>query len=165
MQEIIGQGHYLGPHGDRHLLYAPWEGDTEVSLVSADSLRNDIAANMAELEHAGVDLSDIRWFMPSYEHFNTETVRVSASVGLEVVHLTPGILTRADYTTPDMPSYRSSRELLKQLYDYEKEKGLHGAVLLIHPGTEPSRTDKLYDRLDQMIRGLKRKGYIFQRLP
>jgi endoglucanase len=165
VQEIIGQGHYLGPHGDRHLLYAPWEGDTEVSLVSADSLRNDIAANMAELEHAGVDLSDIRWFMPSYEHFNTETVRVSASVGLEVVHLTPGILTRADYTTPDMPSYRSSRELLKQLYDYEKEKGLHGAVLLIHPGTEPSRTDKLYDRLDQMIRGLKRKGYIFQRLP
>jgi hypothetical protein len=103
VQEVISQGHYVGPHGDRHLLYAPWEGDVEKSLVSPDSLRSDISDNMAELARAGVDLSQVRWFMPSYEHFNTETVRVTASMGMELIHLTPGILTRADYTTPDMP--------------------------------------------------------------
>ena len=165
VRDIIHQGHYVGPHGDRHLLYAPWDGDTETSLVSADSLRNDIATNMTELERAGVDLSDVRWFMPSYEHFNTETVRVAASMGMELLHLTPGIMTRADYTTPDMPSYKSSRDLLEQLYGFEKENGLQGAVLLVHPGTEPSRTDKLYDSLDGMIRRLERKGYVFERLP
>ena len=165
IRDIIRDGHYVGPHGDRHLLYAPWEGDLEKSLVTADSLRQDIAGNMKELAKAGVDLSDVSWVMPSYEHFNRETVRVAASMGLELLHLTPGILTRADYTTPDMPSYRSSRDLLKQLYEFEKKNGLHGAVLLIHPGTEPSRTDKLYDSLDVMIRRLERKGYVFERLP
>ena len=165
IRDIIRQGHYVGPHGDRHLLYAPWDGDTEKSLVSADSLRRDIADNLKELSDAGVDISEVSWFMPSYEHFNTETVRVAASMGLELLHLTPGILTRADYTTPEMPSYSSSRELLKQLYDFEKEHGLQGAVLLVHPGTEFSRTDKLYDSLDGMIRRLERKGYVFERLP
>lgn len=165
VRDIIRRGHYVGPHGDRHLLYAPWEGDIEKSLVSVDSLRRDIADNMKELSDAGVDLPEVSWFMPSYEHFNTETVRVAASMGLELLHLTPGILTRADYTTPDMPSYRSSRDLLKQLYEFEKKNGLYGAVLLIHPGTEPARTDKLYDNLDGMIRRLERKGYVFERLP
>ena len=165
VQDIISQGHYVGPHGDMHLQYAPWDGDIEQSLVSGDSLRNDIACNMDELSRVGLDVSKIRWFMPSYEHFNTETVRVTASMGMEVIHLTPGIMTLADYTTPDMPSYRSTKELLKQLYDLEREKGLHGAIMLIHPGTEPSRTEKLYDRLDQIIKTLKRKGYVFRRLP
>jgi peptidoglycan/xylan/chitin deacetylase (PgdA/CDA1 family) len=86
-------------------------------------------------------------------------------MGMELLHLTPGIMTRADYTTPDMPSYKSSRDLLEQLYGFEKENGLQGAVLLVHPGTEPSRTDKLYDSLDGMIRRLERKGYVFERLP
>jgi len=165
IRDIIRQGHYVGPHGDRHLLYAPWDGDTEKSLVSADSLRRDIADNLKELSDAGVDISEVSWFMPSYEHFNTETVRVAASMGLELLHLTPGIMTRADYTKPDMPSYKSTRDLLNQLYAYEKENGLQGAVLLVHPGTEPSRTDKLYDSLDGMIRRLERKGYVFERLP
>lgn len=165
VQEIIRQGHYVGPHGDKHLLYAPWDGDIEKSLVSPDSLRNDIAANMAELARAGVDLSQVRWFMPSYEHFNTETVRVAASMGLEVLHLTPGILTRADYTTPDMSSYKSSRELIEQLIDLEKEQGLKGAIVLIHPGVEASRTDRLYNYLNLIIRKLKSRGYIFNRLP
>jgi len=165
VQEIIGRGHYVGPHGDKHLLYAPWGGDIEKSLVTPDSLQKDITDNLAELSGAGIDLSRIRWFMPSYEHFNTETVRVAATVGMEVIHPTPGILTRADYTTPDMDSYRSSRELIDQLYDMEKRQGLNGAIILIHPGVEASRTDKLYDHLDQIIKRLKRRGYIFDRMP
>jgi peptidoglycan/xylan/chitin deacetylase (PgdA/CDA1 family) len=86
-------------------------------------------------------------------------------MGMELIHLTPGILTRADYTTPDMPSYRSSGELIRQLFDHEKEFGLQGAILLIHPGVEPSRSDRLYDNLDRIIRTLKRRGYVFKRMP
>jgi hypothetical protein len=36
---------------------------------------------------------------------------------------------------------------------------------LIHPGVEPSRSDRLYDNLDRIIRTLKRRGYVFKRMP
>lgn len=113
----------------------------------------------------GINPAGVRWFMPSFEHYNTETVRVSAAMGLEVVAPTPGILTRADYTTPDMASYRSSEALTGQLMDVEAKEGLNGALVLIHPGTEDGRTDKLYDRLEEIIVHLKQKGYTFKRLP
>lgn len=165
VQDIVKDGHFVGPHGHRHLLYAPWHGDREKSLVTPDSLRRDIADNMKALEKAGVHPAGVRWFMPSYEHYNTETVRVGATMGLEVVAPTPGILTRADYTTPDMPSYRSTEELVRQLMGVEAKEGLNGALVLIHPGTEDSRTDKLYNRLEEIIDTLKQKGYTFERLP
>lgn len=165
VRDIVKAGHFMGPHGDKHLLYAPWGKDVEQSLVSVDSLQRDIEDNMKALTGAGVALSSVRWFMPSYEHYNTETVRVAAALGMEVVTPTPGILTRADYTTPDMTSYRSSEELVEQLLAFEEKNGLHGALVLIHPGTEDSRTDKLYNRLDEVLEHLKRKGYQFDRLP
>jgi len=165
IQDIIKQGHYVGPHGDRHLLYAPWGADVEQSLVSADSLRRDITANLLQLERAGVDPAGVNWFMPSYEHYNSETVRVTASMGMQLINITPGIRTNADYTTPDMASYRSSQELIDQLYDFENKNGLNGAVILIHPGIEDTRTARLYDRLDEILKVLGRKGYSFVRLP
>jgi peptidoglycan/xylan/chitin deacetylase (PgdA/CDA1 family) len=64
-----------------------------------------------------------------------------------------------------MTSYRSSEELVEQLLAFEEKNGLHGALVLIHPGTEDSRTDKLYNRLDEVLEHLKRKGYQFDRLP
>lgn len=165
IKDIAQDGHFVGPHGHRHLLYAPWQGNIEKSLVSADSLRRDIADNVKALEKMGINPAGVRWFMPSFEHYNTETVRVSAAMGLEVVAPTPGILTRADYTTPDMASYRSSEALTGQLMDVEAKEGLNGALVLIHPGTEDGRTDKLYDRLEEIIVHLKQKGYTFKRLP
>ena len=36
--------------------------------------------------------------------------------------------------------------------DEEREPaGLNGAIILIHPGTEPERTDKLWSRLEEII--------------
>lgn len=167
VQDIIAVGHYVGPHGDKHLLYAPWsgEGDVEQSLVTPDSLRRDIAANMNELARVGVDPQHVNWFLASYEHYNTETARVAASMGLQLINMTPGIRTAADYTTPDMPSYASSQELIDQLMAFEKKNGLNGAIILIHPGIVEARTDRLYDRLGEVMKYLKRRGYSFDRLP
>jgi len=37
-------------------------------------------------------------------------------------------------------------------------------MLLIHIGTDAKRTDKMYDRLDELIRELKNKGYRLVRI-
>jgi len=38
---------------------------------------------------------------------------------------------------------------------------LNGFILLVHFGTDERRTDKLYNRLDEIITELKRRGYSF----
>jgi peptidoglycan/xylan/chitin deacetylase (PgdA/CDA1 family) len=63
-----------------------------------------------------------------------------------------------------MSGYKSAQSLIDQLYQFEKEQGLNGAIILIHPGTEDSRTDKLYLRLDEIIQYLKKKGYRFEQI-
>ena len=85
-------------------------------------------------------------------------------MGYKVLNYTPGTATPADYTTPSMPNYRSSQNLMEKLYNYEKTLGLDGAVLLIHPGVSEQRTDRLYNRLDEIIQYLKKKGYSFKAL-
>ncbi|GHT63841.1 polysaccharide deacetylase [Bacteroidia bacterium] len=163
IQKIIRKGHYVGGHSDKHLLYASWD-DRQQSLVTPDSLRDDFRQNMAELEKYGIEISKVPYFLPPYEYYNKESVRLIESLGQTVINYTPGLRTAADYTTPDMPNYKSSQELIDQLYAYEAEKGLNGSIILIHPGTQDIRTDKLYLRLEEIIRYLKAKGYAFERL-
>ncbi len=62
-----------------------------------------------------------------------------------------------------MESYLTSDEILEKLFNFEGEKGLNGAILLVHPGVSQERIDKLYKRLDEIILKLKRKGYSFER--
>ena len=163
IREIIRKGHYVGGHSDKHLLYAPWN-DRQQSLVTPDSLIADFRQNMVELEKIGIDISQVHYYLPPYEYYNAEHVSMIESLGQTVVNFTPGLRTAADYTTPDMPNYRSSQELIEQLFEFEEKEGLNGAIILIHPGTVDARTDKLYLRLDEIIQHLKNKGYIFKRL-
>ncbi|MDR1526207.1 MAG: polysaccharide deacetylase family protein [Dysgonamonadaceae bacterium] len=163
IRKIIRKGHYVGGHSDKHLLYASWD-NREQSLVTPDSLTADFRQNRAELEKYGIDTSQTPYFLPPYEYYNQESVQLIESLGQTVINYTPGTGTAADYTTPDMPNYRSSQELIDHLFAYEAEKGLNGSLILIHPGTQDIRTDKLYLRLDEIIRYLKAKGYSFERL-
>ena len=83
-------------------------------------------------------------------------------MGLQLINFTPGTLTNADYTTPDMKNYRSSKEILNKVMEVEKKEGLNGHLMLVHFGTDDRRTDKFYKRpLEQLIRQLQRKGYRF----
>jgi peptidoglycan/xylan/chitin deacetylase (PgdA/CDA1 family) len=83
---------------------------------------------------------------------------------LKTFNYTPGTATPADYTTPGMKNYRSSQKLIDALFEFEKREGLNGAFILIHPGTEKSRSDKLYNRLPEIIERLRALGYEFERL-
>ena len=83
-------------------------------------------------------------------------------MGYKVINYTPGTATPADYTTPSMKNYQSSQKLIDRLYTFEKAVGLNGAVILVHPGVDESRTDRMNKRLDEIIQYLKRKGYKFK---
>jgi peptidoglycan/xylan/chitin deacetylase (PgdA/CDA1 family) len=80
-------------------------------------------------------------------------------MGLQLVNFSPGTISHADYTTPDMRNYRSSDKIFDSITSYEKEKKLNGFILLIHIGTDPKRTDKFYLKLDALIEYLKKGGY------
>ena len=160
IQQIIDEGHYVSGHSDKHLLYAPWE-KRDSSLVSFEEVQQDMVANLVELEKFGIAPQQATWFLPPYEYYNAESVAALEALGMNVINLTPGTATNADYTTPDMPNYRSSDRLIEMLYNFEEQAGLNGAIILIHPGIHHTRTDALYLRLSEIIRKLKRQGYTF----
>ena len=166
IRRIVAEGHYVGGHSDGHVLYCDWDAD-RTTRMSADSIIADLRANYAELARFGVQPRDARWFLPPYEHYNAFSVQILEAMGVHVVNYTPGIGTPADYTTPAMKNYRKAQPLIDGLWQFEKEQGLNGALVLIHPGIEASRPEKerLYNRLDEIIRHLKKKGYRFDRLP
>ena len=104
--------------------------------------------------------------MPPYEWYNNVIVDWSRAMGVSVVNFTPGLRTNADYTTPDMSNYMSSDDILRSVFQFEKENSnrLNGCIILIHPGTYAARKDKLYERLPELIVRLKNMNYDFKRL-
>lgn len=162
IKKIIKAGHYVGGHSDNHLLYAPWD-DRQAMLVTKDSLITDFKKNMIELEKIGIDVSKVSYYLPPFEYYNKKTVEWIKELGVESINYTAGIRTPADYTIPGMKNYKGSEELLSQLFQFEKEKGLNGAIILLHPGTQKERTDKLYLHLDSILTELAILGYSFER--
>jgi len=163
-RRLVSGGHYLGPHSDGHLLYVPWE-DRDTLLVTKDQFNQDMRKNIIELGQAGMREKP-RWFLAPYEWYNSAISRWSEELGLTLVNFTPGTGTNADYTTPEMANYRSSEYLFERLAGFEESspQGLNGALLLIHPGTDPARDDKFYLKLGELIEFYQEKGYTFKKL-
>lgn len=156
-------GHYLGPHSDMHLLYNDWTKRDSL-LVTKDSMQQDLKYNLEVMKSFGIHHRD-RLFIPPYEWWNQAVAAWTSELGWKIISFTPGTYTNADYTTPDMGNtYRSSDTLLQRLFRKESTDGLNGAILLIHLGTDARRTDKLYDRLPEMIDTMKHRGYQFVRI-
>jgi len=162
---LAADGHYLGAHSDRHLLYCPWE-DREKTLVSREEFRADLEANFREMERFGIRRDEARLFIPPYEWYNREIAAWSRELGLTLFNFTPGTSSNADYTTPSMPGYLSSQTIFDRILAYEQKDphGLNGFILLIHIGTDPERTDKFYFKLGDLIEALRKKGYALVRL-
>lgn len=99
--------------------------------------------------------------MPPYEWYNDTISSWANSLSVQLVNFTPGTLSNADYTTPDMKNYRSSKLIYKSIIDFEKRSpaGLNGFILLVHIGTDPKRTDKFYKLLPSLIKELKGRNY------
>ncbi len=165
VRRIISGGHFLGPHSDKHLLYASWEKRDSL-LVTKDDFISDLKANYRELQKRNAGTEGTRYFLPPYEWHNAVISSWTRDLGVYLINLTPGTGTNADYTTPDMENYRSSDKLLQQLKDFEVKdsNGLNGAIILIHPGTHPDRTDKFYMKLEDIIDYFSSKGYTFEHL-
>ncbi len=153
------KGHYLGSHSDGHLLYLPW-GQSDTMLVSRQQFADDMEACYAKMAKAGITREDAPVFIPPYEHYNDSISLWAQSIGLQVVNYTPGTWSNADYTTPEMSNYRSSRAIYERILNYEDSLGLNGHIMLIHFGTDSMRADKFYNAyLDSTLCALEGRGY------
>ena len=162
---LAEDGHYLGPHSDRHLLYCDWNDRTK-TLVGREEFREDLAANFREMERFGIAREKGHLFIPPYEWYNRDIADWSRELDLRLFNFTPGTSSNADYTTPDMPEYLDARTIYGRILAYEGKDpaGLNGFILLVHIGTDPARIDKFYLLLSDLVRELKGKGYELVRI-
>jgi peptidoglycan/xylan/chitin deacetylase (PgdA/CDA1 family) len=165
VQRIIREGHYLGPHSDKHVLYCPWEGPKK-TLVTHAEFRADMESNLGKIERFGIPRRQIRYFLPPYEHFNQEIVDWSKELGLTLVNFTPGTRSNADYTGEAEKNFVSSQAIFDSIVAKEKKdsKGLNGFMLLVHIGSGPGRRDKFPAWFGELLDCLGSKGYQFVRV-
>ena len=163
VQRLNGDGHYLGPHSNEHLLYCDW-AKRDSLLITREDFTNDLQVNLDIMHEKGVNTLKTKFFLPPYEWYNDSIAAWTKGLGLQLINYTPGTLSHADYTTPADKNYRSSDMIYKSIVDYESHSpsGLNGFILLMHIGTDPKRTDKFYRKLPALISWLRSKGYHFQ---
>ncbi len=162
INELRMEGHYIGPHSDKHLLYCAWESRDSL-LVSREEFTNDLKENYAVLEKNEIKPDDASVFLPPYEWYNDSIGEWCKAMNIRLINISSGALTNQDWTYPrnDGPYY-SNDSILTSLFAYENKKGLNGYIMLIHPGTDPRRKDKFYDRLDEVLTSLEKKNYKFR---
>ncbi|MFR8837620.1 glycoside hydrolase family 9 protein [Bacteroides nordii] len=161
VQKLKAEGHYIGSHSYGHLLYSPWENRDSL-LVTREEFEKDMLKSYETLSEAGIMYKDAPLYIPPYEYYNKKIAAWAKAMGIQLINFTPGSGSNADYTTPDMKNYKSSKMIYKRIMQLEKEEGLNGHLLLIHLGTSDLRTDKFYNNyLETMIKALKKKGYRF----
>ncbi len=164
IKQLQQANHYLGPHSDKHLLYCDWKERNKL-LVSYKAFDVDLTNNFKVMDSIGINIKDMRYFIPPYEWWNDSVATWSDWKGLKLFSFTPGTYTNADYTWPEMGgSYKENDYLLHHLKAREIAGGLNGDIILIHAGTDPRRKEKLYDRLPELIKWLKKEGYAFKRI-
>jgi len=79
-----------------------------------------------------------------------------------VINFTPGTLSNADYSIPEMrEQYYSSNEIYARIMQVESKQGLNGNIMLFHLGTDKRREDKFYPRLYSLLVELSKAGYDF----
>ncbi len=164
VNKIKAQGHYIGAHSDKHLLYCDWTNRDSL-LVLKQQFSKDLKENFKELETFGIEKKDATVFMPPFEWYNDSIALWTKQAGLQLINFTPGTSSNADYTTPDMPNYKSSEAIYDRILNFEQteSKGLNGFILLLHVGVGDKRTDKFHDHLGSLLGELKARGYQFER--
>lgn len=149
-------GHYLGAHSNEHLLYCSWTNRDSL-LVTRDAFENDLEANYDAMKKLGIPRAP--FFLPPYEWYNDSIADWTKRMGLQLINFSPGTISHADYTTPDIKNYRSSEVIMQSIK--QSSENLNGFILLLHIGTDPKRTDKFYKRLPELVEYLKSKYYEF----
>jgi len=160
VRRVVADGHYLGPHSDKHLLYCDWD-KMDRTLVTREQFRADLNANLKWIGRFGVDRSTVRFFLPPFEQFNRDIAGWSAELGLTVVNFTPGTRANADYTGEADRNFVSTRVIFDSIVRREREDphGLNGFILLLHVGSGPGRADKFANHFGELLDFLAAKGY------
>jgi peptidoglycan/xylan/chitin deacetylase (PgdA/CDA1 family) len=162
---MLLDGHYIGGHSDKHLLYCSWDADRK-TLVSRAQFRADLEQNLEKLRAVGVAPVQAHFFLPAYEHCNEEIAAWTAERGLTLVNLTPGTRSAADYTGEKDENFVPSQRILDSVLGRETQDphGLNGFILLFHVGAGPGRSDKFHTRFGDLLDKLSARGYKFVRI-
>ncbi len=165
IKKIIKDGQYIGPHSDKYLVYCDRK-NRDSTTISFEEFKTDLENNRKELTKFKIQPGEATFFMPPHELYNREIVNWGRALGFELINYTPGTFTNKDITTPGMKDYKSSEKIWEELIDFEQynSEHLNGAILLIHPGTDPARKDKFYHLLEDMIEYFYANGYRFSSL-
>ncbi|RZK19205.1 MAG: cellulase, partial [Pedobacter sp.] len=166
IKKLVADGHYLGAHSDKHLLYCDWKNRDSL-LITKSQFDEDLNANYRAMSNFGIGKKDAKYFLPPFEWYNEKIANWTNLQGLKLINFTPGTRSNADYTFPEMrKSYRSSDEIFKSITSFNEQtkSGLNGFYLLLHIGVDPKRMDKFYNRLPELIRYLKKYGYDLGRI-
>ncbi|MBA3406139.1 MAG: polysaccharide deacetylase family protein [Gemmatimonadaceae bacterium] len=165
LRRIVADGHYLGPHSDRHPLYAPWE-DRAKTLVTEDAFRVDLQQNIDDLRAYGAlkDPSQAIYFIPPYEWYNKDQVRWCQPMGVLLFNLPPGSGSNRDWAPEGHKSFASSQKIKDDILAYERKDphGLNGFLLLLHLGSQ--RQDKMHHQFAPLVEALDTLGYAFVRV-
>lgn len=166
IQRLRRAGHYLGPHSDQHLLYCDWNRRDSL-LVTQQQFNMDLQRCYRAMARQGIARRNAAWFLPPYEWYNDTIAAWASALQLQLVNFTPGTLSNADYTWPQLSRYRSCDTIMQSIMDYEKQHpaGLNGFMLLMHAGVDPRRTDKCWERLDKLLTYLQEKDYKMVTVP
>jgi len=163
LQRIFNDGHYVGPHSDRHLLYCAWD-EPRRTLVTEEEFMNDLLANATRLpSHPTTERRFNRYFLPAFEHYNREIFDWSRKWRWTLINYTPGTRSNADYTGEADKKFVSSQAIFDSIVKQERDDphGLNGFLLLLHVGSGPGRVDKFHTRFGELLDYLGGKGYEF----
>jgi peptidoglycan/xylan/chitin deacetylase (PgdA/CDA1 family) len=163
IERAIAEGHYVGPHSDKHLLYAEWEAPYK-TLVTEEEFTVDLKKNIADLRVVGALRDGPVFFIPPYEHYNDDQVRWAKAIGATVFNFTPGSGSNRDYIREGDKKFVASKQLLTDILMYEKKdaNGLNGFLLLLHLGS--GRKDQFHTKLGKLCDVLSERGYSFERV-
>jgi peptidoglycan/xylan/chitin deacetylase (PgdA/CDA1 family) len=163
IRALLESGHYLGPHSDKHLLYATWEKRDSL-LVTKEEFLADLRNNYIAMQRFGIGKNAATTFMPAYEWYNDSISAWCKEEGVQLINFTGGTSSNADYTYPELGArYIQSDTIYSRILAFESTRadGLNGFILLLHIGADPRRSDKFYHILERLLVELKERGYGF----
>jgi peptidoglycan/xylan/chitin deacetylase (PgdA/CDA1 family) len=164
LRRAIKEGHYVGPHSDKHPLYVSWD-DRAKSLITQRKFAADLTKNIAELRAIGALAGRGNvLFIPPYEQFNHDQVEWARPLHVTLFNFTPGSGSNRDYAREDDPHFVSSQKIYDDILAYEQKDphGLNGFILLMHLGS--GRKDPMHPRLGALCDELAKRGYAFERI-